>query len=132
MPFRRFDLFDPEIMLVPHFGGSCIRTLRNQWDSQGLLAMIARDFHCIFIWIFDVVFFDPEEHPTFRAFPYKHGHDRFSILPKSVNFFRRSMGQNASFAFRVLKRESLSGNLRPKIRNELKCSFNSILLVFRW
>jgi hypothetical protein len=87
-------------MLVPHFGSSCIRTLRNQRDSQGLLTMIARNFQRILIWIVDIVLFDPEEHPAFRAFPYKHGHNRFSILPNPVklfNLFIRPTGRNDKF-----------------------------------
>ncbi len=72
---------------MSHFGGASIRPLCDKRDSQGLLAMVARDFHRIFIGILDILLFDPKELFTFRAFLHKHGHNLFSIVPDSMNLF---------------------------------------------
>ena len=64
--------------LMPHLWCTGVRTLGDQWNSESLVAMIAVDFHGIFVGVFDLRFFDPKKQPAFRAFPHKHRHNVFS------------------------------------------------------
>jgi hypothetical protein len=64
--------------------------------------MVARDFHRIFIRVFDIPFFDPKEQPTFRAFFHKHRHNGFSLVTDAMNFFNILLDpRGLSFTFQV-------------------------------
>jgi hypothetical protein len=64
---------------MPHFGGASVGTLRDEWNSQNLVTVIAGDFQGILIGIFNFFFFLPKQLSTFRAFANKHRHRYGSI-----------------------------------------------------
>lgn len=106
---------------MSHFRGPGICAFSNQRDSKGLLAMIAGNFHCIFIGVLDFLLLDPKEHPTFRTFLHKHGHNLFSRVMDTLDFFNILIKpewkerQVPRFGFRVLKGKGLTGNLKLEI-----------------
>ena len=75
------------ILLMAHFWGTRVRSLGDQRNTKRLLAMVASDLHSIFVGIFNILFFDPKKHPTFRTFFHKHGHNRFSIFSDTIKLF---------------------------------------------
>ncbi|MDX1411315.1 MAG: hypothetical protein R3351_04095, partial [Nitrospirales bacterium] len=85
------------ILLMSHFGSASIRPLCNHGNSQGLMAMIAGNFHRIFIGVLDFLLFDPKEHSTFRTFLHKHGHNFSSRVTDTldcVNILHRTKAGN--------------------------------------
>jgi len=66
-------------MLMPHFGGASVGALSNEWNSQNLVAVIAGNFQCILIGIFNFFFFFPKQLAAFWAFANKHRHRNSSI-----------------------------------------------------
>jgi len=64
---------------MPHFGGAGVGTLRDEWNSQNLVTVIASDFQRILIGIFNFFFFLPKQLATFRAFANEHRHRNSSI-----------------------------------------------------
>jgi hypothetical protein len=57
---------------MAHFGGASVGPLRDEWDSQDLVAVITGNFQCILIGIFNLFFFFPKQLATFRAFANEH------------------------------------------------------------
>jgi hypothetical protein len=64
---------------MPHFGGASVCALRDEWDSQSLVAVIASDFPRILIGIFNFFFFFPKQLATFWTFANEHRHRYSSI-----------------------------------------------------
>jgi hypothetical protein len=64
---------------MPHFGSASVGALRDEWDSQNLVTVIAGDFPRILICIFNFFFFFPKQLATFRAFANEHRHRYSSI-----------------------------------------------------
>jgi len=64
---------------MSHFGGASVGTLRDEWNSQNLVTVIAGNFQCIFISIFNFFFFFPKQLATFWAFANEHRHRYSSI-----------------------------------------------------
>jgi len=65
--------------LMPHLWGASVGALRDEWDSQNLVTVIAGDFQRILIGIFNFFFFFPKQLATFRAFANEHRHRYNSI-----------------------------------------------------
>ena len=57
---------------MAHFGRASVGALRDERDSQDLVAVIAGHFQCILIGIFNLFFFFPKQLATFRAFANEH------------------------------------------------------------
>jgi hypothetical protein len=64
---------------MTHFWGAGVGALRDEWDSQNLVTVIAGDFQRILIGIFNFFFFFPKQLATFRAFANEHRHRYGSI-----------------------------------------------------
>jgi hypothetical protein len=64
---------------MPHFGGAGVGALRDEWNSQNLVAVIAGDFQGILIGILNFFFFFPKQLATFRTFANEHRHRYNSI-----------------------------------------------------